>query len=86
MSQMAFKGSRLAKARSQVAVAHRKHDPQAIEAARRDFAVEKIAAYVERVVNSAPPFTQEQVDRLRVLLEPARRDLSRAEATGGDAA
>lgn len=75
MPETAFKGSALAKARSQVAVAHRRHDPEAIEVARQDFATEKIAAYIEKVVSQAPPLTPEQVDRLRVLLEPARRDI-----------
>jgi len=83
MPDLAFKGSALAKALSDHAVAHRRKDPDAIVAARQNLAVEKIAAYVERVVDSAPPFTQEQVDRLRVLLEPARRDL--AGADGGSA-
>jgi len=86
MPDLAFKGSALAKALSDNAVAHRRKDPDAIVAARQSLAVEKIAAYIAKVVDAAPPFTQEQVDRLRVLLEPARRDLSRAEATGGDAA
>jgi hypothetical protein len=84
MPEMAFKGSPLAKARSQVGVAHRRKDPQAIEAARRDFAAEKIASYISEVVAAAPPFTPEQVDRLRVLLEPARRDLAES-GFGGNA-
>ncbi|MCU1615952.1 MAG: hypothetical protein JWO98_3492 [Frankiales bacterium] len=41
-----------------------------------------VAEYVRRVVAEAPPLTSEQVSRLRVLLEPARRDLAR---TGGPA-
>lgn len=75
MPETAFKGSALAKARSGVAVAYRRKDttPAAIEEARRRFAEEKIAAYITRVVDQAPPFTPEQVDRLRVLLEPVRR-------------
>lgn len=41
-----------------------------------------VAEYVRRVVAEAPPLTREQTARLRVLLEPARRDLAR---TGGPA-
>lgn len=41
-----------------------------------------MAEHVRRVVDKAPPLTREQLDRLRVLLEPARRDLAR---TGGPA-
>ena len=43
MPETAFKGSQLAKARSQLAIAHRgTRDPQAIEDAYRDFATAKI--------------------------------------------
>jgi hypothetical protein len=72
MPDLAFKGSALAKALSDHAVAHRRRDPSAIESARRNLAEAKVARYIEQVVSSAPPFTPEQVDRLRVLLEPAR--------------
>jgi len=57
-----------------------------LDDAKRDLAAANIAAFIEKQVNGAPPFTPAQVDQLRVLLEPARRELSRAEATGGDAA
>lgn len=73
MPKTAFKGSALAKARSQVAVAHRKRDPEAIEDANRDFATEKIADYVTRVLDSAPPLSDEQRCRLAELLRPVRR-------------
>lgn len=42
-----------------------------------------LAEHVRRVVDKAPRLTREQIDGLRVQLEPARRDLAR---TGGDAA
>jgi hypothetical protein len=86
MPETAFKGSALAKARSEVAVAHRKKDPQAIEAARRDFATEKLADYIQRVVAAAPPLTDEQRVRLAELLTPARQAIAEkrlAELGGG---
>ncbi|HKI43099.1 MAG: helix-turn-helix domain-containing protein [Mycobacterium sp.] len=43
-------------------------------------------SYITKVLAKAPPLTQEQVDRLRVLLEPARRDLANTRPGGGDAA
>jgi len=49
---------------------------------RRDLAAERLAEHIAKVVAQAPPFTQDQVDRLRVLLEPARCELG-AEAAGG---
>jgi hypothetical protein len=73
MPETVFKGSRLAKARSQVGVAHRKQDVEAIEAARRDFATEKIANYVTKVLAAAPPLSDEQRTRLAELLRPVRR-------------
>ena len=88
MPETAFKGSRLAKARSQVAVAHRKRDPEAIENAQRVFAVEKIAAYIKRVVADAPEFTPEQRTDLAELLKPARAHIRQsrlAQLEAGDA-
>ncbi|HWX99862.1 MAG TPA: hypothetical protein VNY55_08320 [Mycobacterium sp.] len=52
-------------------------DPQLIDA-RRNLAAARLAEYIERTVAAAPAFTPEQVDRLRVLLEPARLDLTDA--------
>jgi hypothetical protein len=43
---------------------------------RRDFNFDRLGEHIQHVVSQAPPFTQEQVDQLRVLLEPARRDLA----------
>ena len=73
MPEMALKGSAFAKARSEIGVAHRRNDPEAIEAARRDFATEKIAAFVLKVLADTPPLTDEQRVRLAELLRPVRR-------------
>jgi hypothetical protein len=57
--------------------------PQLV-ALRRDLYADRLAEHIKNIVDQAPPFTQEQVAQLRVLLEPARREL--AELGGGDAA
>jgi hypothetical protein len=54
-----------------------------LENAYRDLEFAKVADYIQKTVAVAPPFTPEQVDRLRVLLEPARRDLAALEPFGG---
>ncbi len=59
--------------------------PELVEL-RRDLAADRLGEYIEKVVAQAPPFTREQVDQLRVLLEPARRDLANTCLGGGDAA
>ena len=46
---------------------HRPGSPEH-EAARRELAAEKLAAYIRRVVDEAPPLSPEQRDRLAVLL------------------
>lgn len=71
----------VSKARASVAglsraVRNGERPPADLAAAKRDLAAANIAAYIEKVVAQAPPFTREQVDRLRVLLEPVRRDLA----------
>lgn len=38
------------------------------ERLRRDYAAAKLAEYIKRVVDAAPPLTDEQRDRLAVLL------------------
>lgn len=68
MSHAPFKGSKLAKARSRVAVAARVGTPDEVTTARRDFAAVKLEQYVQRVVAEAPPLTQEQADKIAVLL------------------
>lgn len=74
----------IAKARARRAGLHARpiNDPDRLDA-ERDLAAAKIAAYISKVVAQAPPFTREQVDQLRVLLEPGRREL--AELGGGAA-
>lgn len=58
----------VAHARSRVGVAARRRDPAAIEAARRDLAEAKLAAYIRRVVDDAPDLGPEVRDRLALLL------------------
>ncbi len=45
--------------------------PDAIADARRDLATAKIADYITRVVDAAPPLSTEQRDRLALLLRGA---------------
>lgn len=64
--------SRSTQARSRVANVV-KSDPTnhvAIAAARRELAAAKLEDYITQVVESAPPLTAEQCDRLAVLLRP----------------
>lgn len=58
----------IARARSRKAVAHRRGDEHAIVEAGRDLAAAKLEDYIRRTVESAPPLTPEQRDRLAVLL------------------
>jgi len=51
-------------------------DPQRIASAQRDLAAERIAAYIERVVETAPPLTPAQRDRIVVLLRGAGQVLT----------
>jgi hypothetical protein len=60
------------------------NDPRLVDL-RRDLAADRLAEHIKNVVAQAPPFTREQADQLRVLLEPARRELT-AELAGGGAA
>jgi hypothetical protein len=57
-------------------------DPELVDA-KRALAAANIAEYIEKIVSQAPPFTREQVDNLRVLLEPARRELVTELTNGG---
>lgn len=43
---------------------------------RRDLHAARLAETIKKVVAQAPPFTPEQVAQLRVLLEPARAELT----------
>jgi len=58
----------VARRRSRLAVAHRRHDAVAVVEAQRALAAANIAAYVERTVAAAPPLTGEQRDKLVSLL------------------
>jgi hypothetical protein len=56
-------------ARARVAAASRHHpDDDKTKALARDFEAERLAAYIARVVESAPPLSAEQRDRLVLLL------------------
>lgn len=57
-------------ARNRYAAVKRHHpdDIERINAARRDLAEAKIAGYIERVVNEAPPLSETQRERLAALL------------------
>ena len=48
-------------------------DPELIEA-RRNLTAEKLAAYIRRTVDTAPPLTPEQRERLAQLLRGGGRD------------
>lgn len=50
-------------------------NPKVVEA-KRDHAAAVIANYIKKTLEAAPALTREQLDQLRVLLEPARRELS----------
>lgn len=47
-------------------------DSDETRARRRDLAAAKLVAYVERVVAEAPPLTEEQLDRIALLLRPSK--------------
>ena len=65
-------GARSLTARAQLGSVARRHrdDPLRIADARRELAAAKIADYIEAVVDSAPPLSLEQCDRLALLLRP----------------
>lgn len=48
------------------------NDPELVDA-RRKLAAERIATYIARVVDAAPPLTDEQRDRLSALLRGGGR-------------
>lgn len=50
----------------------RSEDDQELLEARRSLKAANVAAYIERVISEAPPLTDEQVDRIALLLRPAR--------------
>jgi len=60
--------------RARIAALNRHHpqDQKTIDLAR-DFKAERLAEYIERVVDAAPPLTQAQRDNLAILLRGAVR-------------
>lgn len=58
------------RARSRLATAVR-YQPERVEDARRELAEANLAKYIKRVVEKAPPLTDEQYARLALLLRPA---------------
>jgi hypothetical protein len=59
---------------TRIARAVKARDPEAETQARRELAEAKIADYIRRVVDAAPPLTDEQRTRLAELLRPVRRE------------
>jgi hypothetical protein len=61
-------------ARARVAALKRHHpnDQETIELAR-NFRAERLAEYIQRVVDMAPPLTEAQRDKLAILLRGAER-------------
>jgi hypothetical protein len=64
--------------RSRLALVHRHHpdDTDAIDAARRDLKAARAEDYVRHLVESAPPLSPEQRDRLAALLRPTSSQTS----------
>lgn len=63
-------------------------DPRMIEA-QRDLAAERLHDYVRRIVDTAPPLTAEQRDRIAALLRPGVSEIgavSRAPSDDGGGA
>lgn len=63
--------TRTARARLAARTRHSPDDTDAIEAARADLAAAGLADHIQAVVDSAPPLTAEQRDRLATLLRPS---------------
>lgn len=59
---------------TRIARAVKARDPEAEAQARRELAEAKIADHIRRVVDAAPPLTDEQRTRLAELLRPVRRE------------
>ena len=53
-----------ARARHNVLLRYRPADDPVVQAARRDLRAATLAAYIQRTVAEAPPFTEEQLDQL----------------------
>lgn len=76
-----FAGSEVAYTRSRIGVASHSGTPEQVTEARRDHAAAKIAEFIRRTVDNAPPLTPEQRDKLATLLRDAP-----SERESGDAA
>jgi len=63
---------RMTRARTAAPARHRPNDSQTVDLAR-DLKAELLAEYIQRVVEMAPPLTQEQRDKLAALLGGAVR-------------
>lgn len=59
--------------RSAIGAAVRRGDPQAEADARREHAANVLEKHIPEVLATAPPLTNEQLDRLAALLRPAMR-------------
>lgn len=62
--------SEVLQARAALGVASRRGDSEKINDARRDLAAAKLAAYAEKIIDEAPPLTNEQRARISGLLRP----------------
>jgi hypothetical protein len=49
-------------------------DPNVIDEHRRDLRAERLADHIKKVVDSAPPLTDQQKGRLSALLRPSGGD------------
>lgn len=58
----------ITQARSRLGVAARRRDDEAIRENRRDLAAAKVAQYIERTLEDAPPLTDDQRQTLARLL------------------
>jgi hypothetical protein len=66
----------IAKRRARVARKSQDHapdDPELLDA-KRDLKTELVAEYIEKILASAPPLSDEQRNALAELLRPARRN------------
>jgi hypothetical protein len=63
-------------ARSELALLHRDHpdDAEAIAAARRDYRAARAEDYIRKLVDQAPPLSDEQRTRLAAILRPSGGD------------
>lgn len=64
---------RTARARVAAAKRHHPNDPKTAQL-MASFKADRLAQHIRRIVDSAPPLTQEQRDRLAVLLHDRRVD------------